>query len=249
MAMLDYLVALTESSDLQAVWQLHCDKMAEFGFDRLVYGYTKFGTENSIGPREDALLLSNHAPEYFKVFIDEGHYLHAPLSDWAMNSQGARSWSYIREDYDRMTKRQQQVVDFNKANGVVAGYSIGFPSSSRRARGILALTARQGLTQSDVNEIWRREGREIEALSNIAHLKIISLPYQGKRQPLSPRQQEVLDWVALGKTNLDIATIMDVAPATVEKHLRLVREKMDVDTTAQAVLKASFQNQMFIVQT
>jgi LuxR family transcriptional regulator len=44
----------------------------------------------------------------------------------------------------------------------------------------------------------------------------------------------------------DIATIMGLTPATVEKHLRLAREALNVDTTAQAVLKAALQNQMFI---
>jgi LuxR family transcriptional regulator len=39
---------------------------------------------------------------------------------------------------------------------------------------------------------------------------------------------------------------MGLTAATVEKHLRLAREALDVDTTAQAVLKASFQNQIFL---
>jgi LuxR family transcriptional regulator len=42
---------------------------------------------------------------------------------------------------------------------------------------------------------------------------------------------------------------MDLTPATVEKHLRLARESLDVETTAQAVLKASFQNQIFLLET
>ncbi|HBQ37029.1 MAG TPA: LuxR family transcriptional regulator, partial [Rhodobacteraceae bacterium] len=46
----------------------------------------------------------------------------------------------------------------------------------------------------------------------------------------------------------DIATIMDLTSATVEKHLRLAREALDVETTAQAVLKASYQSQIFILK-
>ena len=66
---------------------------------------------------------------------------------------------------------------------------------------------------------------------------------------LTNRQREVLEWVGDGKTTQDIATIMDLTPATVEKHLRLARESLDVETTAQAVLKASFQNQIFLLET
>jgi LuxR family transcriptional regulator len=40
---------------------------------------------------------------------------------------------------------------------------------------------------------------------------------------------------------------MGLTAATVEKHLRLAREALDVETTAQAVLKAAFYNQMFTI--
>ena len=40
---------------------------------------------------------------------------------------------------------------------------------------------------------------------------------------------------------------MGLTSATVEKYLRLAREALDVDTTAQAVLKASFQNQIYVL--
>ena len=40
---------------------------------------------------------------------------------------------------------------------------------------------------------------------------------------------------------------MGLTAATVEKHLRLARESMGVETTAQAVLKAAFTNQMFVM--
>jgi LuxR family transcriptional regulator len=83
-------------------------------------------------------------------------------------------------------------------------------------------------------------------LNNVAHLKILSLPFttmSGRR--LTKRQREALEWVGDGKTSQDIAVLMGLTQATVEKHLRLARETLGVETTAQAVLKASFQNQMF----
>ena len=51
-----------------------------------------------------------------------------------------------------------------------------------------------------------------------------------------------------GKTTQDIAFLLGLTAATVEKHLRLAREALDVDTTAQAVLKAAFYNQMFVLE-
>jgi LuxR family transcriptional regulator len=85
-------------------------------------------------------------------------------------------------------------------------------------------------------------------MNNVCHLKLINLPHAGARRKLTPRQREALEWVGDGKTTQDIATIMGLTPATIEKHLRLAREALDVDTTAQAVLKASFQNQIYVLE-
>lgn len=78
------------------------------------------------------------------------------------------------------------------------------------------------------------------------HLKLLTLPNSGLRR-LTKRQNEVLQLVGDGKTTQDIAVILELTAATVEKHLRLAREALDVDTTAQAVMKAAFYNQMFVV--
>jgi LuxR family transcriptional regulator len=42
---------------------------------------------------------------------------------------------------------------------------------------------------------------------------------------------------------------MGLTPTTVEKHLRLARDVLEVDTTAQAVLKAAYQNQIFVLNS
>ncbi len=55
---------------------------------------------------------------------------------------------------------------------------------------------------------------------------------------LSPREAEVLLWVAQGKGNQDIATILDLSPATVKKHVIHIFEKLGVETRAAAMLRA-----------
>ena len=67
--------------------------------------------------------------------------------------------------------------------------------------------------------------------------------------PLTKRQKEVLGWIGDGKTIQVTAILLGLTPATVEKHLRLARRALDVETTAQAVLRANFHNQIFLVET
>lgn len=56
---------------------------------------------------------------------------------------------------------------------------------------------------------------------------------------LTPRETEVLSWLAKGKTNRDIAEILGMSPRTVNKHLEHVFEKLGVETRAAAAALAS----------
>lgn len=56
--------------------------------------------------------------------------------------------------------------------------------------------------------------------------------------PLTPREREVLEWVAAGKTDRDIATIVGISPRTVHKHLQHAYAKLGVETRTAAVMRA-----------
>lgn len=245
----NYLVELTNADSIEELWSMHCAKMAQYGFDRLLYGFTRFRTPNSLGDPNDFLLLTNHDESYTNVFVGQRLYHHAPMVHWALQNDGACSWGVLREmiESGTLTTDEQRVLEFNLGQGVEAGYSISFRSVSTRAKGAIALTARPGLSQAAVDATWDRHGTDIMLMNNIVHLKILTLPYVPPNQSLTRRQREALEWVGDGKTMADIATIMGLTQATVEKHLRLAREALNVDTTAQAVMKAAFQNQMFVL--
>ena len=133
----------------------------------------------------------------------------------------------------------------NIAIGVTAGISISFPEASARAKGAMGLIANPGLSTEDVERIWAANQPEIIAVAHMMHLKIIQLPQLSRTRALSPRQREALEWVADGKTTQDVALLMGVSAAMVEKHLRLAREALAVETTAQAVAKGALLNMIF----
>lgn len=51
---------------------------------------------------------------------------------------------------------------------------------------------------------------------------------------LPPRQTEILRWVAQGKTNPEIATILDRSPRTVQHHLERIFQTLGVETRTAA---------------
>lgn len=52
---------------------------------------------------------------------------------------------------------------------------------------------------------------------------------------LTPRENDVLGWLAKGKTNRDIAEILGMSPRTVNKHLEHIFVKLGVETRSAAV--------------
>lgn len=239
---------LTNARSVEELWDVHTKQIGSYGFDRLMYGFTRYRTSSSLGDPQDWVLLSTQSPEYMKVFFDEGYYYHAPMLKWALANDGACSWRWMMDmnRIDNLTPSEKRVMDFNREMDVTAGYTISFRSISERTKGAIALTATAGLTQEQVDQTWAEHGDAIIVMNNVMHLKLLTLPYSGERH-LTKRQREVLQWVGDGKTTQDIAVLLELTPATVEKHLRLAREALDVETTAQAVLKAAFYNQMFVV--
>ncbi|QBF31949.1 LuxR family transcriptional regulator [Thalassococcus sp. S3] len=250
MKMREYLQFLSNTKSMEELWSAHTERMASYGFDRLLYGFTRYRTSTSLGDPEDFIILTNHKPEYTQTFIHEGLYFHAPMTRWALENEGAGSWRYVGEMFDGkvLTKEEQRVIEFNLGMQVTAGYTISFKSVSMRSKGAIALTAHPGMSQDEVDEIWAEHGRDIHLMNNIAHLKILTLPYSAPNRNLTKRQREALEWVGDGKTTQDIALLMGLTSATVEKHLRLAREALSVETTAQAVLKAAMHNQMFVLE-
>lgn len=249
MNLTNFLFKMSTSTTTEDLWNYLLQGMDFYGFDRLLYGFSRFTTGTSVGNPNDFLILSNHTTQYLEGFVNSEHLMNAPMVKWAIQNNGSCSWRLIQNLYvsNQLDEQTRAVVDFNRHHNVVAGYTVSFMGVSTRTRGAISLTAKPGLTQDDVDQIWSEKGEEIQLINNIAHLKIMSLPHlTTSGEKLTDRQREALEWVSDGKTTQDIATLMGVTQATVEKHLRLARIGLGVETTAQAVIRAAFQNQIFL---
>ncbi len=252
------LYELTNAKTVEELWEVHTRQMASFGFPRLIYAFTRYysnqsamtSAEMSLGDPQDWVLLTNLPGDYIDEFVQGGHYANAPMVRWAVHNDGACSWRWMEDMMasEMATEKERAVFAFNQAKGVKAGYTLSFRTVSQRSKGAIALIVPEDVGQHRADQMWAEHGEELMVLNNVMHLKILALPHTGSRK-LTSRQREVLQWVGDGKTTQDIAILLGLTAATVEKHLRLAREALDVETTAQAVLKAAFYNQMFVMES
>ncbi len=54
---------------------------------------------------------------------------------------------------------------------------------------------------------------------------------------LTEREQEILNWIHLGKSNIEIGAILGISPLTVKNHVQKILRKLNVQNRAQAVGK------------
>jgi DNA-binding CsgD family transcriptional regulator len=52
---------------------------------------------------------------------------------------------------------------------------------------------------------------------------------------LTLREEEILRWIHLGKSNIEIGAILGISPLTVKNHVQKILRKLNVQNRAQAV--------------
>ena len=246
-ACLRHIQQIVRTKTSEQLFSVLVEVMASYGFDRIVYGLSRTAKPEIAPECQDLGFFTNIVDGEGKPIVDQQTMMRTPMFRWALNNRGACSWSHAAEELaaGRLTPEEVAAYRHRQRMGVIAGYTISFVDPALRGLAVLSLTARPGLSQEDVDALWAARGEEIELIADVMHLKMRGLPIPIRRRRLSRRQREALEWVAAGKTTQDIATIMGVSPAMVEKHLKLVRETLDVGTTAQAVAKAAMLNHLF----
>lgn len=119
--------------------------------------------------------------------------------------------------------------DAESGDGEGEGAAAGEGGVRRRVLDGRALTARRWGGATFGETMWLLSVSAVDAAPS-SRLATASL---------TPRETEVLSWIAKGKTNRDVAEILGMSPRTVNKHLEHVFEKLGVETRAAAAALAS----------
>ena len=171
--LINYVTKMTNAQSIEELWDMHVQKMRFYGFDRIIYGFTHFSTPKGFGDPDDFILLTNHTREYIKTYVHRGLFLDSPMTNWAFENEGACSWGIINDlaKSSSLSAGEMRALHFNKRHGATAGYTISFKALSTRSRGAIGLTGKPGMTQDDVDNVWKEYGDELVLINNVAHLK------------------------------------------------------------------------------
>lgn len=204
------------------------------GFQLIQYR-ANFSTDIPVATLREAPVLLGNLPRRLARAIQM-----TELSDWPDRSSGAISASALAHEVNRPA-----LFDGLAAEGLGVLQIVSLRGQVMNSGGAVLLWPGPGTDEARLQSLWAEHGPAMRLLSAAMHMRIATLARTDPARNLTPRQREVLLWRSLGKTVAEISTILGITVATVEKHLRLARENLGVETTPQAVLKAHVTQQLF----
>ncbi len=235
-----------DAKNTTEAWVALRKELSRFGFDYILYGSNRLKGDGVFGKRSDSFFLADIPQEFMEKFWDEELYKTTPIAIWVAQNEGPASLRVGSDLYhaDKLPPEQRKTQELLMQRGVTSGYAIGLNPPNTSTATALALI-NFGMPQEEADKIWEKHGDEIGCYASIFNLKMSTLPVPTSKSVLTKRQQEVLRWVGHGKTSAEVATILGLSTATIEKHLRQAREALGVSTTTQAVLHAQINSMIF----
>ncbi|MXO70750.1 helix-turn-helix transcriptional regulator [Alteraurantiacibacter buctensis] len=129
--------------------------------------------------------------------------------------------------------RQQMLARLGAAEDTLDGLAVpGYGPRQSNAFATL-VPADQGRAFS------AQERRMVQAVVQAGHMRLCEAVLQNPPEVLlSPREREILQWVALGKSNSVIAEMLNCSANTVDTHLRRAFGKLSVSDRTTAAIRA-----------
>ena len=180
------------------------------------------------------LLVLTYPESWIKHYTSENYFAFDPVVRRGFASAIPLDWDTLDQKAPYTKKMFGEAAEAG-----LGKHGMSFPI--RSANGSPALVS---ITSNAGDREWKEDkiliARDFQILAHYMHGKFNKLfgIVQDYKIRLAPREIEVLQWAAEGKTNDDIATILNLSERTVRLYLDTARHKMNCLNKTHAVAKA-----------
>jgi DNA-binding CsgD family transcriptional regulator len=186
---------------------------------------------SQVGPRV-FIAEFGHDPDWIDAYRTPDVRQHDPIPDFVMRTGNVMSYAEALRQIS-LNADQHTYVSQLKAAGHFDTMAIpvygpfDFDTYA-------TITLRRPFAPEDNLLVYQVVGVIEASNRRIAHLLESSV---AKQIELSEREAQVLNWMGRSKSSGDIATILNIGPATVDTYIRRLYAKLDVNDRISAVLK------------
>jgi LuxR family transcriptional regulator/LuxR family quorum-sensing system transcriptional regulator CciR len=227
----EFFSEVDTAADMSALWRVFRSYFLAMGITRIAAVH--FPPVGAPDQDQGMVRLEGFSAEWTDRYLTEGRQADDPIRAQASVNAVPFRWSDIRR-LRTLTPAQEafleEFVDLH--HGARDGIAIPVFGPGGR-NGYVALGLPDGLKDIPPELIQR-----CQVAAQYCHQRYCELVARqlGDFQTLSPRELEVLGWVARGKSNSVIAEIIGVSANTVDTHLRRIYGKLRVSDRVSAAL-------------
>ena len=154
-----------------------------------------------------------------------------PIPDRVMAVGHAMTWQQAIADQN-LTEQQRAFVNKSISLGFIDGVAVPlFGPQSRNS--YFSMNFNKEISSQDEAAV-----RPLVGLAQSCHRRVCAIVNQseGGLPELSERESETLYWISRGKSNADIATILEISESTVDTYVRRLFKKLEVHDRISAVI-------------
>lgn len=215
---------------VDGVLQVMFESCRVIGGDKISY-HPELMFEGASPSRPD-VFYAGYPPDWVEIYTGAREDFADPIPDIVMRAGKAMTWQEAVSSV-KLTKAQVAYFKAAREHGVRAG--IGFPLWGPGGQDAYVAIGFPDDACTLAHDVQRTEHLILLA----GHQRIVELAAPDVTVPvLSTRERDVLSWVARGKSNTDIATIIDISPETVATYMRRIYAKLGCHDRVGAVIKA-----------
>ncbi len=232
MVELGQLMRLIDSKTEQCWSAALVDVAHSLGFESVMYA----AVPSRHAGVELSFVHSNYSAEWREHYLSEKFYEVDPTVHHCRTSVLPLVW-----EPDTFSQRSEHDM-YEEASGFGIRSGITFPMHGCNGETGLISFATDVLPDHHFNDRLMHFMADLSLLRDYAFES--SLPFvraRGAAEPvphLTKRELEVIKWVMAGKSSWEISRITDCAEATINFHISNIRQKFNVNTRQQALVKA-----------
>lgn len=184
-------------------------------------------------PEARLIRLDNYG-DYGEEFIARKDYLHDPVMRAGARASKVFPWRQLAR-LTQLGPRQQTILDEAERQGLRNGLTLPFG-----ALGEPAGTCSFATAATELPSTWHcRAATLIGATACHEARRLCGFPARSAELPeISPRKLEILQLAATGRTDPEIAMLLDLRRSTIETYMTQLRQALDVGTRTQLCIHA-----------
>jgi LuxR family quorum sensing-dependent transcriptional regulator len=224
---LEFVDAIEASRNPSDVTRLFQEVISEYGFHAYVVGWLTVDGDRV----KDHLFANGWPAEWAEIYLRDRLVEHDPIPRHGLRSVDPFEWSEAPLDPEReplSLSVMERARDFKMDQGFFVPIHLADGAS-----GGVSLAGERPDFGAGVKPA-------LHLMALYAHSRIRSLIEPGEQisQILTPREREVLQWTAAGKSSWEIGLILSISERTVNAHIQAAMRKLDSVNRIAAVVTA-----------